>query len=83
MTAGRTRRLRPPAVSIAKFVPDRSQALHDGLATAEDALENVFGVLIWCQVQALGRYTVEARQFVFFVIGRARPVDDMLADGLQ
>lgn len=68
---------------VAEFVPDRSEALYNGLTTTEDTLENILGMLIGSKIKALRRRPVEARQLIFFAVGCTSSFNDMFAYRLK
>jgi hypothetical protein len=46
-------------VGVAYLIPQRTQALDDAGGAAEDALERVFGVLAWRDLQFHGKYVLQ------------------------
>ncbi len=70
-------------MGVADLVAQSAEAVHEVLASAENRLENRFGVLARRESKSLGHHLVELRQILLVVVGPAGLVENSLADRLQ
>ena len=65
----RARTLRPRAVRITELVAQGAQGLDDRLAASENLFEDLFRVVVGCELQDFGELAIEGGQIVCNVCG--------------
>jgi len=67
-------------MSIAELITERSERLHDRLATAKDLLEHLLAVIVGRQLQGLGQLAIKRRQIILIGRGRADLIEEPSAN---